>query len=83
MKTLIRGTAVGLALALSAQVAQAQTGMSFGLWQRKARLLAGVRMLLKDDQSPTRPSTRANPASARSSLRSKRQTAARQGDSCQ
>ena len=31
MKTLIRGTAVGLALALSAQVAQAQTGMSFGL----------------------------------------------------
>jgi opacity protein-like surface antigen len=31
MKTLIRGAAVGLALALSAQVAQAQAGMSFGL----------------------------------------------------
>ena len=31
MKTLIRGAAVGLALALSAQVAQAQAGLSFGL----------------------------------------------------
>ena len=31
MKTLMRGAAVGLALALSAQVAQAQGGMSFGL----------------------------------------------------
>ena len=31
MKTLIRGAAVGLALALSAQVAQAQGGLSFGL----------------------------------------------------
>ena len=31
MKTLIRGAAVGLALTLSAQVAQAQAGMSFGL----------------------------------------------------
>ncbi|HVJ99978.1 MAG TPA: outer membrane beta-barrel protein [Gemmatimonadales bacterium] len=31
MKTLMRGAAVGLALALSAQVAQAQGGLSFGL----------------------------------------------------
>jgi hypothetical protein len=31
MKTLIHGAAVGLALALSAQVAQAQGGLSFGL----------------------------------------------------
>src|SRR5687768_12900551 len=31
MKTLMRGAAVGLALALSAQVAQAQAGLSFGL----------------------------------------------------
>jgi opacity protein-like surface antigen len=31
MKTLIRGAAVGLALALGAQVAQAQAGLSFGL----------------------------------------------------
>jgi opacity protein-like surface antigen len=31
MKTLIRGAAVGLALALSAQVAQAQGGLSLGL----------------------------------------------------
>jgi Outer membrane protein beta-barrel domain len=31
MKTLMRGAAVGLALVLSAQVAQAQAGISFGL----------------------------------------------------
>ena len=31
MKTLIRGAAVGLALVLSAQVAQAQGGLSLGL----------------------------------------------------
>ena len=78
MKTLMRGAAVGLALALSAQVAQAQGGLSFGLGAGVV-VPSGSMADLNSTGYTGQASLRMQPAAARSGSR---WTASTPGSGC-